>query len=82
MSFTIRSNVASLNAQRNLFNTTQMQSDSFNKLSSGMRITRAGDDAAGLGISNNLQAQIRSFNQADRNAEDAQSLIQTGEANL
>jgi flagellin len=82
MSFSIRSNVASLNAQRNLFNTTAMQSDSFNKLSSGFRITRAGDDAAGLGISNNLQAQIRSFNQANRNAQDAQSLIQTAEANL
>jgi flagellin len=82
MSFSIRSNVASLNAQRNLFNTTSMQSDSFNKLSSGFRITRAGDDAAGLGISNNLQAQIRSFNQANRNAQDAQSLIQTAEANL
>ncbi|MCU0700974.1 MAG: flagellin FliC [Myxococcaceae bacterium] len=82
MSFSIRSNVASLNAQRNLFNTTTMQSDSFNKLSSGFRITRAGDDAAGLGISNNLQAQIRSFNQANRNAQDAQSLIQTAEANL
>lgn len=82
MSFTIRSNLASLNAQRNLFNTNQMQSDSYSKLSSGFRITKAGDDAAGLGISSNLQAQIRSFNQANRNAQDAQSLIQTAEANL
>lgn len=82
MSFTIRSNLSSMNAQRNLFNTTSMQNDSFNKLSSGFRITRAGDDAAGLGISNNLQAQIRSFNQANRNSQDAQSLIQTAEANL
>lgn len=82
MSFTVRSNLASLNAQRNLFNTNQMQSDSYSKLSSGMRITKAGDDAAGLGISSNLQAQIRSFNQANRNAQDAQSLIQTAEANL
>ena len=82
MSFTIRSNLASLNAQRNLFNTNTMQNDSFNKLSSGFRITRAGDDAAGLGISNNLQAQMRSFNQANRNSQDAQSLIQTAEANL
>ncbi|MDP3153636.1 MAG: flagellin, partial [Archangium sp.] len=46
------------------------------------RITQAGDDAAGLGISVNLQAQIRSFNQGNRNAQDAQSLIQTAEANL
>ncbi len=82
MGFTIRSNMASLNAQRNLFNTEQMQSDSYSKLSSGFRITKAGDDAAGLGISSNLQAQIRSFNQANRNAQDAQSLIQTAEANL
>lgn len=82
MGFTIRSNMASLNAQRNLFNSEQMQSDSYSKLSSGFRITKAGDDAAGLGISSNLQAQIRSFNQANRNAQDAQSLIQTAEANL
>lgn len=82
MSLTIRSNLASLNAQRNLFNTTQMQADSFSKLSSGFRITKAGDDAAGLGISSNLQAQIRSFNQANRNAQDAQSLIQTAEGSL
>jgi flagellin len=51
-------------------------------LSSGFRITQAGDDAAGLGISVNLTAQIRSFNQGNRNAQDAQSLIQTAEANL
>jgi len=82
MSFTIRSNIASLNAQRNLFNTNTMQADSFSKLSSGLRITKAGDDAAGLGISSNLQAQVRSFNQANRNAQDAQSLIQTAEGNL
>jgi flagellin len=82
MSFSIRSNVASLNAQRNLFNTNTMQSDSFSKLSSGYRITKAGDDAAGLGISSNLQAQVRSFNQANRNAQDAQSLIQTAEGSL
>lgn len=82
MSFTIRSNIASLNAQRNLFNTNTMQADSFSKLSSGFRITKAGDDAAGLGISSNLQAQVRSFNQANRNAQDAQSLIQTAEGNL
>ncbi len=82
MSFSIRTNVGSINAQRNLFNSSSMLNDSFSKLSSGYRITKAGDDAAGLGISNNLQAQIRSFNQANRNAQDAQSLIATAEANL
>ena len=82
MSFSIRTNVGSLNAQRNLFNSSTMLESSFSKLSSGFRITQAGDDAAGLGISVNLQAQIRSFNQGNRNAQDAQSLIQTAEANL
>jgi flagellin len=82
MSFSIRTNVGSLNAQRNLFNSSSMLDDSFSKLSSGFRITKAGDDAAGLGISVNLTAQIRSYNQGNRNAQDAQSLMQTAEANL
>ncbi len=82
MSFSIRTNVASLNAQRNLFNSSSMQADSYARLSSGYRITKAGDDAAGLGISSNLEAQIKSFNQANRNAQDAQSLIQTAEGSL
>ena len=82
MSFSIRTNVGSLNAQRHLFNSSSMLEASFSKLSSGFRITQAGDDAAGLGISVNLGAQIRSFNQGNRNAQDAQSLIQTAEANL
>lgn len=79
MSMTIKTNVASLNAQRNLFNTSTDLSASLSKLSSGYRITKAGDDAAGLGISTNLQAQIRSYNQAARNAQDGISLIQTAE---
>jgi flagellin len=78
----IRSNIGSLDAQRNLTNSSTMLSDSFAKLSSGYRITKAGDDAAGLGISSNLEAQITSFNQANRNAQDAQSLIQTAEGSL
>lgn len=82
MAFSIRTNVGSINAQRNLFNSTSMLEGSFSKLSSGFRITQAGDDAAGLGISVNLMAQIRSFNQANRNALDAQSLIQTAEGSL
>jgi flagellin len=82
MSFSIRTNVGSLNAQRNIFNSTSMLDSSYAKLSSGFRITTAGDDAAGLGISVNLTAQIRSFNQGNRNAQDAVSLIQTAEGNL
>jgi flagellin len=78
----IRTNVSSLNAQRNLMNTEGMLSDSLAKLSSGYRITKAGDDAAGLGISSNLGAQIRSYNQAARNAADGMSLIQTAEGGL
>ncbi len=82
MPFSIRTNVGSLDAQRNLFNSQQSLQDSFAKLSSGYRITKAGDDAAGLGISVNLEAQVRSFNQANRNAENAQSVVATAEANL
>lgn len=82
MGFSIRTNVGSINAQRNLFNTGSMLQDSFARLSSGFRITKAGDDAAGLGISVNMESQIRSFNQASRNAQDAGSLVATAEANL
>ncbi len=82
MAFSIRSNVGSLTAQTNLSNSSASLQDSFARLSSGLRITKAGDDAAGLGIASNLGAQIRSFNQANRNAQDAQSLIQTAESNL
>ena len=82
MPFSIRTNVGSLDAQRNLFNTSNSLNDSFAKLSSGYRITKAGDDAAGLGISVNLESQMRSFNQANRNAQDAQSVVATAEANL
>ena len=80
--FSIRTNVASLIAQRNLANAEGMMSSSLAKLSSGYRITKAGDDAAGLGISSNLNAQIKSYNQASRNASDAVSVIQTAEGSL
>jgi flagellin len=80
--FTIRTNIASLNAQRSLGNSTEMLNSSYSRLSSGFRITKAGDDAAGLGISSNLGAQVRSFNQANRNAQDAVSLLQTAESSL
>jgi flagellin len=78
----IQTNVSSLEAQRNLFNTQVSLDNSLAKLSSGFRITKAGDDAAGLAISSNLQAQIRSYNQASRNASDGLSLIQTAEGSL
>ncbi|MEW6433356.1 MAG: flagellin [Myxococcota bacterium] len=80
MAMSIRTNVSSLNAQRNLYQTQMQLDSSLSKLSSGYRITKAGDDAAGLGISVNLEAQIRSYNQAVRNANDGISLIQTAEA--
>jgi len=82
MGMSIRTNVSSLNAQKNLAQTESMLDGSLAKLSSGFRITKAGDDAAGLGISSNLGAQIRSYNQAARNAADAISVIQTAEGAL
>jgi flagellin len=82
MSLSIRTNYASLDAQRNLANTQNALDSSISRLSSGMRITKAGDDAAGLGISVNLEAQIASYNQAARNANDGSSLIQTAEGSM
>jgi flagellin len=82
MALSIRTNIASLNAQRNLGKTQDMLDSSMARLSSGMRITKASDDAAGLAISTRLQAQVRSYNQAARNANDGMSLIQTAEAAL
>jgi len=82
MAMTIRTNVASLNAQRNLTASQNALDSSMSRLSSGYRITRAGDDAAGLGISTKLEAQIRSYNQAIRNANDGISVIQTTESSL
>jgi flagellin len=79
MGMSIKTNIASLNAQKNLMTTQQALDSSLSKLSSGFRITKAGDDAAGLGISSNLSAQIRSYNQAARNAADGVSVIQTAE---
>lgn len=76
MALIVNTNVASINAQRNLgVNTAQLEG-SVARLSSGLRITRAADDAAGLGISETLRAQIRSINQAVRNANDGISMLQ------
>ena len=82
MGFSIRTNVSSLVAQTNLYNTQMALESSQSKLSSGLRITKAGDDAAGLGISVNLESQIRSYNQAVRNANDGISVVQTAEGAL
>jgi flagellin len=79
MSLSLRTNVTSLDAQRNLYQTSLQLDSSMGRLSSGYRITKAGDDAAGLGISVNLEAQIRSYNQAVRNANDGLSVVQTAE---
>ena len=82
MGLRINTNVGSLIAQRNLKKTNRNLNSSLNKLSSGQRITKAADDAAGLAISENLKAQIRGMRQAKRNAGDAVSLVQTAEGGL
>ena len=82
MGLRINTNVASLNAQRNLGSTRINMNKSLEKLSSGQRINRAGDDAAGLAISENLKAQIKGLGQAERNAEDGVSLVQIAEGAL
>lgn len=82
MSMYINTNVAALNAHRNLgFNNTQM-GKTMEKLSSGYRINRAADDAAGLAISEKMRFQINGYNQAMRNAQDGISLLQTAEGAL
>jgi flagellin len=82
MGLRIATNVQSLNAQRNLGISNDRQATSLNKLSSGARITKAGDDAAGLAISEKLKGSIRSMQQANRNANDGISLIQTAEGGI
>ena len=82
MAMSIRTNIASLNAQRNLYTTQNTLDSSLSRLSSGFRITKAGDDAAGLGISTKLESQIRSYSQAVRNANDGISVIQSTESAL
>jgi flagellin len=78
----IMTNTSSLNAQRNLSQTKLGLDRSMERLSSGLRINRAGDDAAGLAISESLKSQIRSLAQAERNANDGISLLQTGENSM
>ena len=79
MGLRIATNVQSLGGQRSLRNVKREQSSSLEKLASGSRINKAGDDAAGLAISEKLKSNIRGVNQAARNAGDGVSLIQTAE---
>ncbi len=79
MALTINTNVASLNAQRNLARSQGDLATSMERLSSGLRINSAKDDAAGLAISDRMTSQIRGLNQASRNANDGISLAQTAE---
>jgi flagellin len=82
MSLRINTNIEAFNAHRNLVGTSDKLAASMERLSSGYRINRAADDAAGLAISEKLQGQITGLDQAQRNAQDAVSLVQTAEGNL
>ncbi|WP_438403870.1 flagellin, partial [Aeromonas veronii] len=79
MAMFINTNTSSLNAQRNLMNTTKSLDTSYTRLASGLRINSAKDDAAGLQISNRLTSQINGLDQGNRNANDGISLAQTAE---
>src|SRR5262245_32175125 len=82
MGLRVNTNVTSINAQRNLSSVTERLSGNFRRLSTGLRISTAADDAAGLAISERLRSQIRSLDQATRNANDGISLVQTAEGAL
>jgi flagellin len=82
MGLRINTNVLSINAQRNLNSTTRALSKALNRLSSGTRINRAGDDAAGLAISEGLQSQVRGLRVAVRNSNDAIGFLNTAEGAL
>ena len=82
MALYVNTNIASLNAQRNLNSSTDALSTSLQRLSSGLRVNSAKDDAAGLAIATGMTAQIRGGNQAIRNANDGISLAQTAEGAL
>ena len=82
MGFRINTNVSSIAAQRSLSINNREGESTLAKLSSGTRITKSADDAAGLAISEKLKAQIRSVNQANRNANDGISMVQTAEGGL
>src|SRR4051794_40739709 len=82
MSLRIQHNVEALNAHRQLQSTSDKLSKAMERLSSGYRINRAADDAAGLAISEKMRGQIRGLAQAQRNLQDAVSMVQTAEGSL
>jgi flagellin len=82
MGLRIATNIASEAVQKHLKDTTNAANTELERLSSGKRITKAGDDAAGLAIAKNLESQTRSLNQAARNANDGISMVQTAEGSL
>ena len=82
MGLRINTNVASINAQRNVRQASDRLSTNFRRLATGLRISTAADDAAGLAISERLRSQVRSLSQAKRNANDGISLVQTAEGAL
>src|SRR5947209_10850525 len=82
MSLRINTNIEAYDAHRQLAATSDALAQSMERLSSGLRINRAADDAAGLAITEKLQAQIGGLDQAQRNAQDAVSLVQTAEGSL
>src|ERR1700677_5409511 len=82
MGMRISTNIASINSQRSMGNSQREIQNSYAQLSSGSRINKSADDAAGLAISETLKGQIRGFRQASRNANDGISLVQTAEGGL
>lgn len=82
MGMRVTTNLSAINAQRNLVGSQRMVNSSMAQLASGSRINKAADDAAGLAISENLKAQIRSASQAQRNTNDGISMVQTAEGGL
>lgn len=82
MGLRIATNIPALNARKNMYGLSNEQSTVMERLSSGFRINKSSDDAAGLAISENLKAQIRGYRQANRNANDGISLVQVAEGGL
>lgn len=82
MGMRVATNVASINAQRSMVQNTRGMEKSMAQLSTGSRITKAGDDAAGLAISEGFKSEIRAYGQASRNANDGISMIQTAEQSM
>jgi flagellin len=82
MGLRVNTNIASINAQRNTAQVTTRVARNYQRLSTGLRISTAADDAAGLAISERLRSQVRSLSQASRNANDGISLVQVGEGAL